>query len=105
LAVLLAPTLVDKAVDAFVTPDAIAAMVARGRPEPASAQGPAVEPRRNEAEARITRGYKDLDTFVVASISRADPRERVEFTFTRTGLFAWRLTRIGLPPARVARAG
>jgi alpha-beta hydrolase superfamily lysophospholipase len=101
LATLMIPALVDKAVDAFVTPDAIALMVSRGRAEPSPPRIGRVE-TRDEAEARITRGYRDLDTFVVASTNRADPSERVEFTFRRTGVFAWRLTRIGLPEAAVS---
>jgi hypothetical protein len=101
LALMLAPMMVDRAVDGFVTANSIAAMadtgktnakpLAAGDREPAEAQAAAPE------KARVSCHYKDLGTFVVTAASPSDAKSKVDFVFRRTGLFGWRLERIGLP--------
>jgi hypothetical protein len=109
-AMLIAPVIVERAVDSLVTPDGIAAMVESGTPPKAGPAAPKAAPSasappaaRREERARLSYAYEDLDTFKVTSASRTDPDARVDFVFRRSGLVRWRLTRIGLPLAAVAK--
>ena len=109
-AMLIAPVIVERAVDSFVTPDGIAAMVESGTPPKAGsaatgAAQPGGAPRaaKREERARLSYAYEDLDTFKVTSASRTDPGAKVDFIFRRSGLVRWRLTRIGLPLAAVEK--
>jgi hypothetical protein len=102
---LLLSGVVDKAVDAYATPDAIANMVATNEPpkniSAAPGAAPVVEPAKPKAksETEIRYGYhKDLDHF------RATYRDRKRagdepfgLVLQRHGIFGWRLVRIELP--------
>ncbi len=96
---------VDKAVDAFATPDAIAEMVATSRaPEKLSPseQGPRVETGkpRDKSDTEIQYGFQDLDHFKATYRDKAKPDEPVfGLTLERQGLFRWKLVRIDLSPA------
>lgn len=93
IGMMLMPVVINKMVDGFVTPDAIATMVAQGHV--AKASGPA------EGNPRVTYdyGYRALNRFDVRMKSgeAADGRT-VTFAFDRRGLFTWRLVRIQIPP-------
>lgn len=96
---------VDKAVDAFATPDAIAEMVATSR-APAkispSEQGPRVETAkpRAKSDTEIRYGYEGLDRFKATYRDKAKPDEPAfGLTLERQGLFRWKLVRIDLSPA------
>lgn len=96
---------VDKAVDAFATPDAIAEMVATSRaPEKLSPSehGPRVETGkpRDKSDTEIRYGFQDLDHFKATYRDKAKPDEPVfGLTLERQGLFRWKLVRIDLSPA------
>jgi hypothetical protein len=101
---MLAVSLVDKAVDAYATPDAIAAMVATSRaPKPTTTDAPATPPAAaTEPKARSTiethTVYTDLDHFRVTYRDQKEPdAAEIGLVLERRGVFAWKLTRIDLP--------
>lgn len=111
VAMMFAPVMVERVVDGLVTADGIAAMLDTGStkteaPAQASPAEPSgAPPPAKPQKATLSYAYKDLDTFRVTSTSRTDPKAKVDFIFRRTGLFGWRLTRIGLPIEAMAPAG
>ncbi|MNY25004.1 hypothetical protein D3C86_1587540 [compost metagenome] len=98
LGMLLAPTLVSGAVDAFVTPQAISAMVQEGKaPKPDLAKvEPDVEPKSESQKVRQSWGYRDLDTFAVTLKRDDQPDEQVSLLMKRRNLFGWKLAGIDL---------
>ena len=96
LGALLGPALISGAVDALVTPQAIALMVRTGEaPEAEEVARP--EPGADEPEPRRTLGYRDLNTFAInfEDARRAD--RSITLLMKRDGLFAWKLAAIDLP--------
>lgn len=108
-AAVLAPTLIGQAVESYVTPDGIAAMMAAqapakalpGPPAPPTIEQPAPEPA--PPAAKVSHAYRDLDTYVITSASKTDPKAQFAFVLHRQGLFAWKLTRIELPKSLAAK--
>ena len=98
LGMLLAPTLVSGAVDAFVTPQAIAVMVQEGQaPKPDLAKvEPDVGPKPESKKVRQSWGYRDLDTFAVTLTRDDRPDEQVSLLMKRRNLFGWKLAGIDL---------
>lgn len=98
LGMLLAPTLVGGAVDAFVTPQAIAVMVQEGRaPKPDLAKvEPEAGPKPESKKVRQSWGYRDLDTFAVTLTRDDQPDEQVSLLMKRRHLFGWKLAAIDL---------
>ena len=98
LGMLLAPTLVSGAVDAFVTPQAISAMVQEGQaPKPDLAKvEPDVGPKSESKKVRQSWGYRDLDTFAVTLKRDDQPDEQVSLLMKRRNLFGWKLAGIDL---------
>lgn len=103
LGMLLAPSLVSGAVDALVTPRAVAFMVQEARaPEAADAVRPveagpeaAREPGRRVRQAW---GYRDLNTFAVTLWREDRPDDRLALLLERRGLFGWKLAAVDLTP-------
>ncbi len=94
LGMLLAPALVGGAVDAFVTPQAIALMVQEGRaPKPEIKRE---EPKSENKRVRQSWGYRDLDTFAVTLTRDDQPDEQVSLLMKRRNLFGWKLAAIDL---------
>src|SRR5690606_34736962 len=84
LGMLLAPALVGGAVDAFVTPQAIALMVQEGRaPKPEIKRE---EPKSENKRVRQSWGYRDLDTFAVILTRDDQPDEQVSLLMKRRNL-------------------
>jgi hypothetical protein len=100
LGMLLAPTLVSGAVDAFVTPQAIAVMVQEGQgPKPDQAKpeaGPKPQSKPESKKVRQSWGYRDLDTFAVTLTRDDQPDEQVSLLMKRRNLFSWKLAGIDL---------
>lgn len=111
IAAVMAPAIVNQAIDGYVTSEGIAAMMAANRPAapvPAPGNGSSDKGRPREAShpetgAAFEHGYKDLDTYVITSVNAADPKARFSFVMHRRGLFDWRLTRIELPKDLMAK--
>ncbi|WP_312065492.1 DUF2939 domain-containing protein [Brevundimonas sp.] len=105
LGMLLAPALVSGAVDAFVTPQAISAMVQEGQaPKPDLAKvepevGPKPESQPESKKVRQSWSYRDLDTFAVTLTRDDQPDEQVSLLMKRRNLFGWKLAGIDLSKA------
>ncbi len=102
LGMLLAPSLVSGAVDAFVTPGAIASMVRTAEaPNPADRSRPDHEAKA-DAEAdegddiHQAWGYRNLDTFAVTLTRRDTPDDHLALLLERRGLFSWKLAGLDL---------
>ncbi|WP_278069740.1 DUF2939 domain-containing protein [Brevundimonas sanguinis] len=97
LGMLLAPALVGGAVDALVTPQAIALMVQEGRaPKPEIKRPEPAEPKSENKRVRQSWGYRDLDTFAVTLTRDDQPDEQVSLLMKRRNLFGWKLAAIDL---------
>lgn len=107
---------VDKAVDAYATPDAIAAMVANSRPpkeitaapgqapppETAAPTQPAPAAEKTKMETRYA--YQGLDHFRVSYHEPGKPEDSdFRLILERQGFFKWKLVRIELPGAAAAQ--
>ncbi|MNR03529.1 hypothetical protein D3C85_1194260 [compost metagenome] len=86
------------AVDAFVTPQAIAVMVQEGQaPKPDLAKvEPEAGPKPESRKVRQSWGYRDLDTFAVTLTRDDQPDEQVSLLMKRRNLFSWKLAGIDL---------
>jgi Protein of unknown function (DUF2939) len=96
---LLAGALAGPVVDAFVTPDGIAALTEGSRP--GSRRGDAIDSLAHERskDVKVKRGYESVDLFVIHFVNRSDDREKMALVMHRDGLTHWRLTGIRLPAA------
>lgn len=92
MAMLMVPAIVNGAIDAYVTPEGLGAMVKGQKPV---GDAPAVEPAAPGQDVETSFGYSDLNTFRV----RVDPADAEPLTMVmhRSGLFDWELKRIELP--------
>ena len=93
LGALIVPAVLDRLIDAYVTPQGIATMVAEAR---APKSG---EPAHGHRGGHVTSqsGYVSLDRFKTTMRSDEDPGRPLVFTMERRGLFGWKLVRIALP--------
>lgn len=96
---LLAGVLAGPVVDAFVTPDGIAALTEGSRP--GSRHGDAIDSVAHERskDVKVKRGYESVDLFVIHFIGKSDGKERMALVMHRDGLTHWRLTGVRLPAA------
>jgi hypothetical protein len=98
LGAMLAPAIVEQAVNAYVTPDAIAKMVKDGEaPTGADAVAPEEESAKEEDKAKLSYAYSSLDRFKATVTSEDQPDEPLVMTMERRGMFGWKLVRIDLP--------
>lgn len=101
-AAVLAPAIVNQAVDGYVTPDGLARMLQAKPPEPTMLSTAEAPPPPGEAGVRagkavIKHGYRGLDTYTVTSTGADKPGAQFNFVLHRQGLFGWKLARIELP--------
>jgi hypothetical protein len=96
---------VDKAVDAYATPDAIANMVATNRPPKSistASNPPPVEQPKPKTKTSTTEShlaYQDLNHFHASYRDKGDPPgDELGLVMERRGLFTWKLVKIELPP-------
>ncbi|HWT53046.1 MAG TPA: DUF2939 domain-containing protein [Caulobacter sp.] len=100
---LLLGSVVDKAIDAYATPDAIASMVATNEPPKTISTAPdrpVVEPTKPKAksETEVRYGYQDLNHFRATYRDRKHgDDEPFALILERRGVFSWKLVRIELP--------
>ncbi len=88
---LLVPAVLDRLIDAYITPDGIATMVAEARtPRPGS-------PAHRGGHVTTQSGYVSLDRFKTTVRSDDEPNRPLVFVMERRGLFGWKLVRIELP--------
>jgi hypothetical protein len=100
LGMLLAPSLVSGMVDAFVTPQAISAMVRSAEaPDPMRRTDRSEAPAATEGTADTVRqswAYRDLNTFAVTLTNSRHPDRHLALLMQRRGLFGWKLAGIDL---------
>jgi len=96
---LLAGALAGPVVDAFVTPDGIAALTEGSRP--GGRHGNAIDSVAHERgkDVKVKRGYESVDLFVIHFIGKSDGKEKMALVMHRDGLTHWRLTGVRLPAA------
>jgi Protein of unknown function (DUF2939) len=102
LGALIVPAIADRAIDSYVTPDGIAAVVNNGSPPKLNAADAAEQSQTASSPLKVSPSFADLDHFKVA-LSRSDaPASTLSLVLERHGLFGWRLIRIdfNLPPSR-----
>lgn len=99
LGMLLAPSLISSAVDALITPKAVATMVTEARePRSSDAVGQAT-PKPEGSTPQIKRGYsyRSLDTFAVTLTDADHPDRTLALLLERHGVFFWKLAGVDLP--------
>lgn len=99
LGMLLAPSFISSAVDALITPKAVAAMVTEARePRASDAVGQATA-KPDTAGDRVKRsyGFRDLDTFVVTLTDVQHPDRKLDLLLERRAVFNWKLAGVDLP--------
>lgn len=89
LAMMLAPAILERAVEAYVTPDGIAAIVAGQKPN-----GGPVEPNPNvDFESQ----WINVDRFRVIAREKNSDKAMPSFLFERQGFATWKLVKIEFP--------
>lgn len=98
LGMMLAPMILDGAIDAVVTPEVVAQMVTTAEaPRPA---GTPPEPengdRKGDKDLHQSWGYRDLNHFAVTLTDREKPDQHLALILERRGLFRWQLAAVDL---------
>jgi hypothetical protein len=105
LGMALATTFVDKAVDAYVTPDSISnlakgqkpAIAPQGSAEDTTIGAPAATERQEKSSGpKISYRYVTLDLVEASVTNTTDPNQVVRFDFERRNLFTWKLFKIDI---------
>jgi hypothetical protein len=95
LGAVFAPAVVDRLVDAYVTPDTISTMVETGKaPPPGSSPSPAPATPDSASNLKTEMGYADLGHFRTKLIDTSDPKNQLTLTMERRNLFGWKLVRL-----------
>lgn len=97
LGMILAPQVVDTAVDAFVTPEAIASMVQTAE-APGDEDGATEPPTTGDegGDIRQSYGFRDPDTFVVTLTDPDRPGRSLDLLMERRNLVQWKLAGVDL---------
>lgn len=104
LGMILAPGLVNGAVDLLITPEVIAEVVKTGEtPDPTRR----LRNRETEAETgakgdevKQSYGFRDLNTFTLTLSQADDPDQKLTLLMKRRGLFGWKLSGVDINPDR-----
>ncbi len=96
---MIAGALVGPMVDAFVTPEGIAALTNGIRPDSDGGRDGNSDGggRTIDADVKITREYEGVDRFVVHFVDEKSGKERVALVMHRDGLADWKLSGVRLP--------
>lgn len=94
---ILAGAVAGPLVDAFVTPQGIAALTEGRRPGHHSADVDSAAAGLHVKNVQTRRGYEGVDLFVVHFVDRNSGHEKMALLMHRDGLAHWRLTGIRLP--------
>jgi hypothetical protein len=90
LGMMLAPVIIDKAVDAYVTPDGISAAVKGQRPGGET-------PKDANPDVKASYEWLGVDRFRVRLANRKTSDEGPSLLFERRGIFSWKLIKFELP--------
>ena len=96
LGMLLAPSLIGGAVDALVTPSAVASMVRTAEAPDPTDRAAADRPRGEGGDLRQSYGYRGLNVFAMTLSDPESPDQRLVLLMERHNLFAWRLAGVDL---------
>lgn len=88
LAMAIAPALIDRTVDAYVTPDGIAAIARGQKPDETVREDPNIEYKSE---------WASLDKFRVTAEKSDSDEAMPTFVFERRGIVSWKLTKIEFP--------
>jgi hypothetical protein len=94
---MLAGALIGKAVDTYLTPEAIGLMVSKAKAPGMDGKSPVDGIGNPKLEKHYS--YINLDRFRVTAVDPARPDRPFSFVMERRWLFSWKLIRIELPPA------
>lgn len=89
---LVAPALVGRLVDRYVTPDAVVHMITTASVPNGAPVGGAAPSQAGKVSAATS--YVDLDHFRVKLVDADDPKNQVSLILERRDLFRWKLIRI-----------
>lgn len=104
LGMILAPGLVNGAIDLLITPEVIAEVVKTGE-----TSDPTRRLRNREPEAasdakgdevKQSYGFRDLNTFTLTLTQADDPEQKLTLLMKRKGLFGWKLSGVDVNPDR-----
>lgn len=98
LSMMMGPAIIDRMVDAVITPEGIASLVRSGQVKREGAH-----PAASNPDVKVASSYVTLDRFKTVITNKAGTDAAVTMTFERRGLFAWRLIRVDLPMPADAR--
>lgn len=98
LGTLMVPAIVDRAIETFVTPDGIAALIRGQKPNETAKikENPDIEARS---------GYISADRFRVRLRNKARNEDGPSLIFERRGFASWKLIKVQLPPNLLEPAG
>ncbi|WP_420479927.1 DUF2939 domain-containing protein [Brevundimonas sp. FT23028] len=97
LGMMLAPMILEGAVDAVVTPEVLARMVNTAEaPDPTRPAPPEPGDAKDGRDIHQAWGYRDLNHFAVTLTDRDHPDQHLALILERRGLFRWQLAAIDL---------
>ena len=101
LGMMLAPSLIGSAVDALVTPSAVATMVRTAEAPDPTDRTTHDKGAGDDGDLRQSYGYRGLNTFAVTLTDPDAPNRRLVLLMERRNVFGWKLAGIDLtaPPA------
>ena len=102
LGMLLAPQLVAGAVDSFVTPQGVAALVREGEAPDPQSRAPETPQTDSGGDVRQSWAYRDLNTFAVTLTRESRPDDPLVLLMQRRGPFSWKLAGVDLTPEPAA---
>lgn len=105
LGMILAPGLVNGAVDLLITPEVIAEVVNSGETPDPTRRLRNRDPEKADAntkddEVRQSYGFRDLNTFTITLSQADDPDQKLALLMKRKGLFGWKLSGVDINPDR-----
>jgi hypothetical protein len=89
----------DKAVDRYVTPEAIAGLIDRSTRSPAAGPQPAGQDDGPGVAVTPHVAYRGFNRFEAGFSEKARPAESMNLVLARQGVFRWRLVGVELPPS------
>lgn len=97
LGMMLAPMILDGAIDTVVTPQVLAQMVTTAEaPDPTRPASPEPGDAKDDKDIHQAWGYRDLNHFAVTLTDRDHPDQHLALIMERRGLFTWKLAAVDL---------